>query len=245
MADQHHQRTWTERGVDAWGVLRPDAKWLLRLPPERADLWSALIERVSTDLSAPMLVNTTGDNQVERDSLSAAGFVAHRSEELWRIPVAELANRSVEATFHRLVPLDRCELLRVVELDNAVRADIPGSESWHGTLDDFTASMADDEFDPELYLIAEHPSTGSYDGLIRVWNRVPSPRLGCLGVRPRWRRTRLPVALISAAATVLSLRGVTHVITETDVLNSGSHLMAARRGASVGTMTEWEHSARV
>lgn len=43
--------------------------------------------------------------------------------------------------------------------------------------------MADDEFDPELYLIAEHATTGGYDGLVRVWNRMPLPRLGSLAVR--------------------------------------------------------------
>ena len=43
--------------------------------------------------------------------------------------------------------------------------------------------MADDTFDLELYLIAEDTTTGSYDGLVRVWNRAPLPRLGCLGVR--------------------------------------------------------------
>jgi len=115
-------------------------------------------------------------------------------------------------------------------------------KSWRGSLADLSASMADDTFDPELYLIAEDTTTGSYDGLIRVWNRAPLPRLGCLGVRARWRRTRLPIALISAAATVLAQRGVAHVITETDAANSGSCVMAARRGTTVGAMTEWERS---
>ncbi|MGI8415384.1 MAG: hypothetical protein ACR2P2_04100 [Nakamurella sp.] len=192
--------------------------------------------------AAPMLVNTTDNNQYQRDALLAAGFVARRIGELWRIPVAALAGRTVEATFHHLVPLDQCDLAWVVELDNAVRSDIPGAEAWRGNLTDFAAPMDDDEFDPELYLIAEHTTTGAYDGLVRVWNRVPLPRLGCLGVRAPWRRTRIPVALMSAAATVLARRGVTQVITETDVLNRGSHVMAARRGTSVGTMTEWERA---
>jgi len=85
--------------------------------------------------------------------------------------------------------------------------------------------------------------TGSYDGLIRVWNRRPWPRLGCLGVRVAWRRTRLPAALVSAAARVLRDRGVTDVVTETDVRNGESHPMASKRGTSTGTMTEWERPA--
>lgn len=62
-------------------------KWLLKLPSEHEDLWSALTERAWADLSAPMLVNTTGNNQSQEDVLLAAGFVARRRiEELWRIP---------------------------------------------------------------------------------------------------------------------------------------------------------------
>lgn len=240
MAGQEDRRIWTEQGTDAQGLPRPDGKWLLTLPSEHEDLWSALIEQASADLSAPMLVNTISNSQTQRDLLVAAGFVARRVEMLWRIPVAAMAGRAVQATFHQLLPLDRCDLARVVELDNVVRADIPGTESWHGSVADFTASMSDDEFDAELYLIAEHAVTGGYDGLIRVWNRTPYPRIGCLGVRTTWRRTRLPVALMSAVAAVLIQRGVTQVITETDTLNQGSHEMAARCGTSTGEMTEWE-----
>ncbi len=104
-------------------------------------------------------------------------------------------------------------------------------------------SLDDSDFDPALYLVAVHEQTGSYDGLIRVWNRLPWPRLGCLGVRFPWRRTRLPAALVSAVAHVLRDRGVTDVVTETDVRNGGSYPMAFSRGISTGRMTEWERLA--
>jgi len=245
MAEQQDRRSWIETGVEAWGFRRGDGKWLLKLPSEHVELWGPLIERAGAALAAPLVVNTTGIDQCQRVVLSTAGFSARRIEALWRIPVAALSGRAVEATFHRLVPLDRCDLPRVVELDNVVRAGIPGSESWHGTLDDLLASTADDEFDPTLYLIAEHTTTGSYDGLIRVWKRVPAPRIGCVGVRASWRRTRLPAALLSTAAQVLKQQGVTEVIAETDLHNAGSHEMAAKRGTSRGEMTEWERSARI
>ncbi len=131
----------------------------------------------------------------------------------------------------------------MVNLDNTIRADIPGTRAWRGTLADLSESLDDADFDPALYLVAVHAQTGSYDGLIRVWNRRPRPRLGCVGVRVAWRRTRLPTALVCAAACVLRDRGVTEVVAETDVRNGGSHPMASSRGTSTGVMTEWERPA--
>ncbi len=52
-----------------------------------------------------------------------------------------------------------------------------------------------------------------------------------------------PPPLSSAAARVLRERGVTDVVTETDVRNGESHPMASNRGTSTGTMTEWERPA--
>lgn len=159
-------------------------KWLLKLPSEHEDLWSALTERAWADLSAPMLVNTTGNNQSQEDVLLAAGFVARRRiEELWRIPVAALVGRTVEATCiawcRSIGATSRGWLSWITPSGPTFLA----RKSWRGSLADLSASMADDTFDPELYLIAEDTTTGSYDGLIRVWNRAPLPRLGCLGVR--------------------------------------------------------------
>ena len=133
MTDQQHRWIWTEQGVDAQGLRGPDGKWLLKLPSGHEDLWSAPIERAWADLSAPTLVNTTDNNQSRPDALVAAGFVARRTEELWHITMAAAAGRTVAATFHRLVPL-QCNLARVVELENAVRSDIPdtqgGAAAW-------------------------------------------------------------------------------------------------------------------
>jgi GNAT superfamily N-acetyltransferase len=125
-------------------------------------------------------------------------------------------------------------------LDNALRDEIPGSSGWLGTVGDLRAELSDDDFDPELYLIAEHTSTGSYDGLVRVWNRRPVPRLGCVAVRADWRRSRLTTALLTAVARVLAGRGVREVTAETDEENRASMLLARRVGAVPGPVdVEW------
>ena len=41
MTDEQHQWIWTEQGVDAKRIRRPADKWLLKLPSEHEDLWSA------------------------------------------------------------------------------------------------------------------------------------------------------------------------------------------------------------
>ncbi len=244
VAERQYQRAWVSAGLQVRAFPRPDGKWLVKLPEDHPELWSRLIERVRSDLAAPLLINMPADLDAERGGiLQAAGFISARTEALWRIPLASMSARPIHSNSHRLLPVDSCDLNRVVDLDNTIRADIPGTRAWRGTLTDLSETLDDPDFDPALYLVAVHAHTGSYDGLIRVWNRRPWPRLGCLGVRVAWRRTRLPAALVSAAARVLRDRGVTDVVTETDVRNGESHPMASSRGTSTGTMTEWERPA--
>jgi len=220
---------------------RPDGKWLVKLPEGHPELWSQLIKQVRSDLTASLLINTPADLDAERSGvIQAAGFIPARTEAIWRIPLASIPARPIHSDAHRLLPVDCCDLDRVVDLDNTIRADIPGTRAWRGTIADLSESLEGPDFDPALYLVAVHAHTGSYDGLIRVWNRRPWPRLGCVGVRVAWRRTRLPSALVFTVAGVLRNRGVTDVVTETDVRNGGSHPMASGRGITTGVMTEWE-----
>jgi len=244
VAEREDQRAWLSAGLQVRAFPRPDGKWLVKLPEDHPELWARLIEQVSTELAAPLLINTPADLDPQRTGiLQASAFIPARTEAIWRIPLTSTSARPIHSNTHRLRPVDGCDLNRVVDLDNTIRADIPGTRAWRGTLADLSETLDDSDFDPALYLVAVQAQTGSYDGLIRVWNRRPWPRLGCLGVRAAWRRTRLPAALVSAVAGVLRDRGVTDVVTETDVRNGGSYPMASSRGISTGVMTEWERPA--
>ncbi|MCK0111452.1 GNAT family N-acetyltransferase [Ornithinimicrobium sp. F0845] len=227
--------TWGAPPHEARAVRRPDGQWSLRLPEDPAT-WASLVATLP-DGVAPALLSL--DEGPAGALLSGLGFEAHRTEQLWEVPVGGLRS-TIRSAHHDLVPVTECDLARVTALDNAIRAQIPGTGAWWGTVTELRDSLDDDEFDPELYLVAVDGGTGSYDGLIRVWNRRPLPRLGCVGVRPEWRRTRLGPALLGAAATTLAQRGVTHVVTETDVTNRDSHPLAARHGAVPrGRTVEW------
>lgn len=213
---------------------RPDGQWLLRLP-EDSTRWSGLVATLPDRIGPTLLSVEEGRADALLRSL---GFRANRTDQLWEVALRDLP-RSVTSADHELVRITGCDLTAVTDLDNAVRAQIPGTEGWVNSVPGLQESLEDDEFDPELYLIAVHRHTGSYDGLIRVWNR-PVPRLGCVGVRAEWRRTRVGPALIAAAADVLQHRGVTHVVAETDITNRDSHPLAARNGAMPrGRTVEW------
>lgn len=238
---EHERRRWhTADGAEARGLRRPDGRWLIWLPSRQQHAWQALANLAAQDTSADLLTNIAGDRPADvTDALMAAGFLPHRVEHLWRVPVSSLRGLPV-STDHDLLPVDRLDLAAVAALDNTIRGDIPGAEEWQGTAADLRDSLDDVEFDPALYLIAKHTQTGSLDGLIRVWNRNPLPRLGCIGVRRAWRRTGLAATLIQSVASVLHRRGVAAITAEKDEGNRPSATMARRAGGEVtGTRVEW------
>lgn len=243
MTDSQVEKSWsTKNGVIVRAVQRPDGAWLLRLPEEQIEEWSALLEIASKDIGSTMLVTRPADeDERAKFELHRAGFLPGRQETVWRLPVAELLTKPKAVTDHHLVSVNSLDAGAVADLDNRIRRDIPGTEEWIGTGADLIASLDDPEFDPELYRVARHIVTGSLDGLIRVWNRTPEPRLGCIGVTQQWRRTRLALYLVQDIATTLHARGVTHVTAETDTTNRDSHVMARRQGGEATRATiEWK-----
>lgn len=244
MAEESSLRSWSTDGATLRGVLRPDGRLQLRLPEEHPFAWPALLDLAAADARAPLLVNRPGDDSAAAvTALRSAGFTPVRTETHWRIPVPELVGtrrRSWHRNRHRILPVTALDVPTVVALDNAVREDIPGTGRWRGSVADMEEELADPEFDPQLYLVAQDSASGALDGLVRVWNRDPTPRLGCLAVRRTWRRSGLAAALVAAVAGTLWQRGVTHVITETDNSNAAASLAAANLGGvRTGSSVEW------
>lgn len=244
MSNAPQRHTWTTGGdATMTGVLRPDGRLPVTLPEQHPHAWAALVTVAAQDAPGPLLVSRPADDPHEIVArLQAAGFHAGRTETTWQIPVHPLTAMRAR-TPHELLRVTELDLDAVATLDNTVRADIPGSDHWRGTAHDLQETLADPEFDPELYLIARDPRSGSLDGLVRVWNRSPTPRLGCLGVTRAWRRTSLAGALVKAVAQTLHGRGVTHIVTETDDTNADSALIAANYGGvAISSTVEWERA---
>lgn len=245
MSSTDESRTWSGDGAVVGAARRPDGAWSLRLTDDVA-VWGPLLQTAAADVAEAMLVSRPADQGKAADSaLRRSGFTPTRSETVWRLPVAGLLRMPPVNTVHRIVPVTSLDADAVAALDNSIRRDIPGTETWVGTGAQLTASLGDPEFDPALYRVAQHPVTGALDGLVRVWSRSPEPRLGCLGVTRPWRRTRLALALVQEVARTLDSRGVTHIMTETDPTNRDSHPMALRHGGvAVRTTVEWQRPAR-
>lgn len=231
---------WSIDGATLRGLLRPDGQVQVSFPEGSPLIWADLGALAGADAAGPLLVNRPGDDPPEIvTALRLAGFTPVRTEVLWRIPVRSLT-RFRPCDRHRLVPVTELDLAAVVDLDNAVREDIPGTAGWRGTVADLEETLADPEFDPQLYLVAQDRESGGLDGLVRVWDRDPMPRLGCLAVRRPWRRTRVAASLVAAVAGTLSARGVIEISTETATNNAAASRLAANHGGiRIGSSVEW------
>lgn len=232
-------RTWWAAGGQVRAWRRPDDRWAVRLPDDPAS-WEVAVDGRPAEVGRLVVSRPERLPEAEEHALRGAGFQLARIEQLWRVPLDSLAAQRITSATHDLRSVAVCDLRRVVDLDDAVRQQIPGCEEWRGTVAELRETLGDDEFDPALHLVAVHRESGSYDGLVRVWSRPDRPRVGCLGVRPEWRRTRLAPALLGAVVDTLIARGVREVVTETDVANRASYRLVERHGGvPTGRTVEW------
>lgn len=233
----------SESGVELRAVRRPDGAWVLKLPDSLYETWHEMLQIAARELSGTILVTRPADDdQTAESALRLAGFSPARQDTVWRIPVARVLSRPQVTTDHEIASVTSLDPDKIAELDNQIRRDIPGTEEWIGTGADIIESLDDPEFDPALYRVAKHRVTGTLDGLIRLWNRTPEPRLGCIGVTRPWRRTRLALHLFQDVARTLNERGVTHITAETDTSNQDSFVMARRQGGEMIRSTiEWKN----
>jgi ribosomal protein S18 acetylase RimI-like enzyme len=82
------------------------------------------------------------------------------------------------------------------------------------------------------YLVAIEQATSRYAGLVRVWNRPNSPRLGLIAVGRGYRRRGLAsVLLLAQVFASLHQRGDSDVVAEVDVTNTSSNRLLTSLGA--------------
>lgn len=240
---------------EARGALRPDRRCVVRLPEEVPTAWGDLAAALGGETGVPLLASAPAQDDDQSAALTRAGFHRAHTEQHWLIPVDAALDRlhrlDQQPTRDRpddggydLVSARHTDLTALCALDNAIRQDIPGTSGWAGTVTELAESLDDEQFDPALYVVARRPTDGAYVALVRVWNRSPHPRVGCLGVVAPLRRTSLCLRLVLSVATELRRRGVAAVTTETELTNRASHTMVRRMGGQpTGLTAQWERLA--
>jgi ribosomal protein S18 acetylase RimI-like enzyme len=208
-------------------LVRPDRRCLLLFGDCEEAAYAPLVTAAASLGQLCVSVDDTDGTALRR--FTALGFVIDRHEHNYRIPVAAPVP-ATRADGVDLVSAADADLDRLRLLDDAVRQDIPGADGWRWDPEGFRAQTFGEDFDPATYLVAVHRDTGEYVGLIRVW-MGRQPRLGCVAVLRRYRRTRVAAALLAAVAGELRARGIDDVITEVAAENRASNALIARSGA--------------
>ena len=216
-------------GVHPW--LRPDSRSVLAFDRCRADAYAPL----ATVIAGECYTSVSSSSADALVALASAGFVEHRREHTYEIPV-----RPIDAPVPsglRIITADGTDLESLIMLDCALRADVPGSDGWQPDPVWFREETYDSPFfDPLTYRVAL--SGADYVGLARIWNGPrPLPRLGLVGVLSPYRRRGVARALIAHCFEPLVHRGATVVQAEADASHVAAGALLAGLDATVVSTT--------
>jgi RimJ/RimL family protein N-acetyltransferase len=121
---------------------------------------------------------------------------------------------------------------RLRELDDALRDDIPGTDGWHSTPEEFAdETFSVPAFNPATYLVAVKEDTGAYIGLVRIWMNRSGPRIGMFGVLRAHRRRGITLTLLARCLVAVRDAGHGTVTSEYDQENKASAGIFERLGA--------------
>jgi ribosomal protein S18 acetylase RimI-like enzyme len=181
-------------------------------------------------------------------SLADLGFAVHRKELVLRIPTADATWKvsNVESPGGiRFIHADAFDETRLRLLDDLLRQDVPGTDGWKWSPCDFHRETFDTPaFSPETYLVAI-VEAGNGVGIVRVWMRPDSPRLGFVGVRRNRRQAGIARALVAEALSAVRRSGAASVGTEVDEENTASkRLLLGFGGEVVGASLELIRDAK-
>jgi len=212
-------------------VVRPDGRCFVRFTDRPTEADARLLDELGRELYAVV----AADVDEERRALERLGFVVHRVESNYAIPIESAVQALQGAALPPeldLIEADRADEHRVRTLDETLRDDVPGTSGWRWVAEEFRRQDLDSAaFDPRTYLVAVERTTDDYVGLVRVWNNPEGPRLGLVAVVRAHRRRGLARALLAAVFAVLHARGERTVVAEVDDANVASRALLASVGA--------------
>jgi ribosomal protein S18 acetylase RimI-like enzyme len=229
--------------ASAHGLFRPDSRWFVSI-----DAWTdadhdALLDAVLDDLPFDLYTIVSATDLEALQRWTRAGFDVRRREIEFVVPVDQIVT-----SLHRTslpdglvaVPADAVDVDLLREFDDALRADVPGSEGWRNDPAEFHDYTFDGHrFDPATYLLAIDDRAEAFAGLVRVWVSTQRARLGLVAVASGYRRRGLARALLARAFEGVHARGLTEVTAEADEANRASIALLEGIGARrTGTALE-------
>jgi GNAT superfamily N-acetyltransferase len=216
-------------------MCRPNQRWYVSLDSWRDDAYQPLLAAVSNDIQQDLYAVVSDSDYEQLDRLRSLGFTVGRREDEYGVPtdpaVTGLGAAKFPAGLHAISAAGAdVDALRL--LDDLLREDIPGAEGWVNDPKEFAEYTFDPRhFDPETYLVAVDGATGTFAGLVRVWNDPGVRMLGLIAVTRAYRRQGVGRALLAAAFRPLHDQGVSEVAAEVDVTNDASSTLLRSLGA--------------
>jgi ribosomal protein S18 acetylase RimI-like enzyme len=225
----------TEVIGEANAMLRPDQRWFISVDTWNAESFLPLVSAVACDLRHDLYTTVDEGDEPELRRWNAAGFTVLRREDQYLIPVDPdqrwLAGAALPAGMS-LVAADAVDEDGLRLLDEALRADVPGTGGWINDPQEFRERTFDERrFDPATYLVAVDDLGQAFAGLARVWNHPRQPRLDLVGIMPGYRRRGLAKILLAAVLAPLRDRGISDVAAEADQTSLAANALLSGIGA--------------
>lgn len=221
--------------ASAHAICRPDRRWFVSIDTWDEAAYAPLLRAVVEDLRQDLYTNRSGDDGEGLDRWRGLGFEVARRTILYAVPVDPMLTGLGDAAVPAgivLLSADAVDEDRLRELDDELRADVPGTEGWVSDPTEFREYTFDERrFDPSTYLVALDDAREEFAGLARIWNHPVHAWLGLIGVTPPYRRRGLARALLGAAFAPLHERGVTSVAAQTDATSVASVALLEGIGA--------------
>src|ERR1700677_1650299 len=220
---------------EANAMLRPDRRWFISVDTWHAESFFPVVSAVACDLRHDLYTTVDERDGPELRRWNAAGFTELRREHHYLVPTGPdltgLAGAVLPAGMS-LVSADAVDEDGLRLLDEALRAEVPGTDGWINEPQEFREQTFDERrFDPATYLVAVDDVRRAFAGLARVWNHPRQPHLGLVGVMPGYRRRGLAKVLLAAVLAPLCDRGVREVAAEADETSAAPIALLTSIGA--------------
>jgi len=234
------QASWTlvrdaAPAAHAHALCQPDGHWHVSIDAWDETAYEPLAAAIGADLRQDLYTIVDEADPQELLRWRRLGFAVNRREVLLEVPVDPAETGLGDPVLPggmAFVSADAVDEIQLRELDDTLRAQLPGATVWRNDPVEFHEYTFDGaHFDPATYLVAVDDIRQAFAGLVRVWVSPGHSRLGLIAVVRGYRRRGLARALLAAAFAPLHERGIRSVMAEADDSNEASLALLKGIGA--------------